>query len=288
MSERRDLLARIENGIDGLPPGVVFALALAAATVAGAAEEAAGGDVPLTLFYAAAVAFASWFLGRAGGLAIAAASAVSWLAAHRATRNGALRPGAQLASFAMQLAAFAATALVIAALRARRRRETALARTDTLTGLLNRRGFLEIARREVARSARTGRPLTVARLDVDGFRAINEHGGQEAGDRVLAGVASGVRSALRAVDVCARVGGDEFAVVLPETEAASVEAVLDRLRLVATQSAAENGAPVTVSLGAATFERAPASLDEALRAADRLLYAAKAGGRNGVRHERVV
>jgi diguanylate cyclase (GGDEF)-like protein len=287
LSERRDLPARIEEGIDGLPPGVVFALALAASTVAGAAEEAAGGGVPLTLLYASAVAFAAWFLGRAGGLAIAVASAVSWLAAHRATGAVAAGAGAQIASVALQLTGFAALALVIAALRSRRRREGALARTDALTGLLNRRGFLEIARREVARSARTGRPLTVARLDVDGFRAINDHGGQEAGDRVLAGVASGLRSAVRAVDVCARVGGDEFAVVLPETEPASVEAVLDRLRLVATQSAAENGSPVTVSLGAATFERAPASLDEALRAADRLLAAAKSDGRNGVRHEHV-
>lgn len=286
MSEPRGL-ARLERGIDGLPRGVVFALALAASTVVGAAQGASGGGLELTFLYLLAVAFAAWFLGRAGGLAVAVASAVSWLAAQRLARTYEPPPGARVVSVALQLAAFATAALVVAALRARDRRESALARTDGLTGLLNRRGFLEIARREVARSARTSRPLTVARLDVDGFRAINEGRGQEAGDRTLAGIGAALRAAVRAVDACARVGGDEFAVLLTEADAVSVDALLDRLRSVVAQSALEAGAPVTLTVGAATFERPPASLDEMLQAADRLLREAKSAGGNVVRHERL-
>jgi diguanylate cyclase (GGDEF)-like protein len=287
LSDRPGGLGRLERGIDGLPPAVVFALALALSTVAGAAEEAAGGPIPLTVLYLAAVAFASWFAGRAAGLAIALASAVSWLAARRATGFAAPSAGGQAAGFALELAAFAFAALLVAALRARHRREVSLARTDALTGLLNRRGFLEVARREVARSARTGRPLTVGRLDLDGFREVNDLRGQDAGDRLLGSVAAALRAAVRAVDVCARVGGDEFAVLLPDAETAVVEGVLDRLRLVAMQSAAETAAAVTVTLGAATFERPPVSLDETLRAADRVLQQAKSEGGNRARHERV-
>jgi diguanylate cyclase (GGDEF)-like protein len=279
------VLARLEKGIDGLPRGVVFALALAGSTLVGAVQGA-GRGLELTFLYLLAVAFAAWFLGRAGGLAVAVASAVSWLAADRLA--GADRPvGPRAVSVALQLAAFGTAALVVAALRARRHRESGLARTDGLTGLLNRRGFLESARREVARSARTSRPLTIARLDVDGFRAVNDGHGHEAGDRMLAGVAAGLRAGIRVVDACARIGGDEFAVLLTETEAFSADALLDRLRSVAAQSASEAGAPVTLTVGAVTFERPPANLDEMLQAADRLLREAKLAGGNVVRHQRV-
>ncbi|HEV7502427.1 MAG TPA: GGDEF domain-containing protein, partial [Vicinamibacteria bacterium] len=271
-------------GIDGLPRGVVFALALAGSTVVGAAQGA-GGGLELTFLYLLAVAFAAWFLGRASGLAVAVASAVSWLAADRLV--GADQPaGPRAVSVALQLAAFGTAALVVAALRARRRRESGLARTDGLTGLLNRRGFLESARREIARSARTSRPLTIARLDVDGFRAINDGHGQETGDRMLAGLGAALRAGVRVVDACARIGGDEFAVLLTETDAFSADALLDRLRSVAAQSAIEAGAPVTLTVGAVTFERPPASVDEMLQAADRLLREAKSAGGNVVRHER--
>src|SRR5262249_44704853 len=156
-----------------------------------------------------------------------------------------------------------------------------------LTGLLNRHGFLEAGAREIACGARTGRPLTVALVDVDGFKEVNDVRGHAGGDDLLVALAAALRGATRAVDVCARLGGDEFAVLLPETEAASVDAVLDRVRQVLGQAAVESRSPVTVSMGAATFERPPANVDEMLRVADRMLREVKAAGRNHLRHERV-
>lgn len=265
----------------------MFALGLVAVAAIGVADEVTGAEIHLTLLYILAVAFGSWFLGAAGGLGLALASAVAWWAADVATRAYDPPMRVQAFNFAMELAVFAAAAVLLASLRARIGRERALARTDALTGLLNRRGFLEIARREIARSERTSSPLTVALVDVDGFKEVNDTRGHEAGDHLLGGLASALQSAMRTVDACARLGGDEFAVVLPDTDPASVEAVLDRLRLVLVQAATEKGTPVTVSLGAATFERPPLSVDEMLRAADRMLYDVKQNGRNGVRHDRV-
>jgi diguanylate cyclase (GGDEF)-like protein len=286
LSEDRGFFTGFARWIDGLPAGVVFALALGTVAVVGIADELTGAEVNVTVLYLLPIWFAAWFLGTAGGLAIALAGAIAWWAADVATRSYyAPRPAVQVLNVAAQLALFATVAVLLATLRRRGNRESALARTDSLTGLLNRRGFLEVARREIARSARSGRPLTVALVDVDRFEQVNDVRGQEAGDHLLGGMGTALRSAMRAVDASARLGGDEFAILLPDADIASIESVLDRLRLVLMQAAAERGAPVTVSLGAATFQRPPASLDEMLRAAGRMLRDAKENGRNGVRHE---
>ena len=284
---RPGLLQGLFRRIAGLPGGVQFALALVTVTIVGIADELSGTDVAFTLLYLLPVSFAAWFLGPLGGFAIAVASAVAWWAAGVATRLYAPPVSVQVLNFGLQLAVFTWMAALLAVLRERVTREAALARTDALTGLFNRRGFLEGGAREIARSARTGRGLTVALIDVDGFKEVNDLRGHEAGDDLLVQLGSALRGATRAVDVCARLGGDEFAVLLPETEAASVDAVLGRVRLVLAEAAVETESPVTVSMGAATFSRPPASVDEMLRVADRMLYEVKAAGRNDVRHERV-
>jgi diguanylate cyclase (GGDEF)-like protein len=272
--------------IDALPAGVVFALALGTVAVAGIADEVTGADVNVTVLYLLPIWFAAWFLGAAGGLGIALASVIAGWAADVATRSYyAPRLPIQVLNLAAQLALFTVVAVAVASLRKGGNREAALARTDSLTGLLNRRGFLEVARREIARSARSGRPLTVVLVDVDRFKEVNDVRGQDAGDHLLGGMGTALRSAMRAVDASARLGGDEFAVLLPDADLASIASVLDRLRLVLMQAAAEKAAPVTVSLGAATFSRPPASLDEMLRAAGRMLQDAKTNGGTGVRHD---
>ena len=286
MNEGPGFFTGFARWIDELPAGVVFGLALGTVAVVGIADELTGAEVNLTVLYLLPIWFAAWFLGAAGGLGIAFASAIAWWAADVATRSYyAPRPAVQVLNVAAQLTLFAAVAVLLATLRKGGNRESALVRTDSLTGLLNRRGFLEVARREIARSARSGRPLTVALVDVDGFKEVNEVRGQDAGDHLLGGMGTALRSALRAVDASARLGGDEFAILLPDADVSSIESVLDRLRLVLMQAAAERGAPVTVSLGAATFQRPPASLDEMMRAAGQMLHDAKTNGRNGVRHD---
>jgi diguanylate cyclase (GGDEF)-like protein len=292
MSERPAISTGFARWIDGLPAGVVFGLGLMAVAVVGMGDELTGYELHFTPFYFLPIWFASWFLGAGAGLALALASAIASWAADVATRAYAPRPAVEAVNVAMELAVFATVALLVATVRRRLRRESGLARTDALTGLLNRRGFLEVARREIARSARTGRPLTVAMIDVDRFKDVNDLRGHEAGDRLLAGLGASLRASTRAVDACARLGGDEFAVLLPDMDPGSIEAVLDRLRLVLVQAASEAGAPadlreaapVTVSLGAATFARSPHSIDEMLRAADRMLRDVKSAGRDGLRH----
>ncbi|HUG52935.1 MAG TPA: GGDEF domain-containing protein [Vicinamibacteria bacterium] len=288
MSGRPGPRAALARWIDRLPGGVVFAMALAATAAIGAADESNGSELHLAPLYVGPVAFAAWFLGRAGGLAIALAAAVAWWASETATRPYAPPAGTQLLDVVLELGLLAIVADVVASGRGRAAQAALLGRIDPLTLLANRQGFLEAAQREVARAARTARPLTMVLLDVDRFRQVNDLGGQEEGDALLRRLSTSLRSALRGVDLCARTGGDELAVLLPDPDPTAVEAVLERLRSVLVQASAEAEAPVTVSMGAVTFERPAHTVDEMLRAVRRCLDDVKARGGDGLRHDRVL
>ena len=165
-------------------------------------------------------------------------------------------------------------ALAAVSYRAAWRRATALADRDPLTGLLNRRGFDAAAATELARAARFSRPLTLAYIDLDDFKQVNDTYGHEEGDRLLAAVAAAL-AAGRACDVVARLGGDEFALLLPETDATAAAHAIERMRLAALAASEAAGLPVTFSCGVITFEEPPTSLAAALAEVDRVLYARK-------------
>ena len=149
-----------------------------------------------------------------------------------------------------------------------------LAHTDGLTGLANRRAWSDLLRRSLGSASRTGEPVHVAMLDLDGFKTINDTHGHLAGDRLLRELAAAWQPELRAGDALARIGGDEFAVLLPGCTDAEAEAIAERLRAVAPPGH-------TVSAGIASWDGAEHA-DDLLERADAALYAAKSGGRDRV------
>lgn len=158
-----------------------------------------------------------------------------------------------------------------------------LADIDSLTGIANRRAFLARAHEELARARATGTPLSLLMLDIDHFKSINDRFGHAAGDQCLVGFRVACQMALRHVDIMGRLGGEEFAVLLPDTERAGVIAAAERVRaqVEATGQDAADGRSLTVSIGAATHCGGE-TLDQLLVRADRALYAAKLDGRNRV------
>jgi diguanylate cyclase (GGDEF)-like protein len=160
------------------------------------------------------------------------------------------------------------------------RREQRVAVTDSLTGLLNRRGFEQRFREEIKRAERADRDLGVVILDCDGLKAINDRGGHQLGDSVLVRIARCLKTQKRAGDIAGRLGGDEFAVLLPEVDGDSAVLAAERLRRSIVAQVLEDGQLVTATFGVAVFPadgRTPGAL---LRAADQALYLAKAAGRN--------
>ena len=156
-----------------------------------------------------------------------------------------------------------------------------LATTDRLTGTWNRAYFDEVAAQETARAARYGEPLSLLLFDVDHFKAINDTHGHLVGDQVLIELTRRVRDQLRAIDVLARWGGEEFVVMLPHCGAAEAEQVAEKLRARVQDPPFAQVGQVTSSFGVAAFRHSD-NLDTWLKRADEALYAAKAGGRNRV------
>jgi diguanylate cyclase (GGDEF)-like protein len=169
-------------------------------------------------------------------------------------------------------------------LRQEKARAEDLARTDFLTNLANRRAFYEQGERELRALARGSRPATAVMLDIDRFKSINDRYGHAGGDAVIRAVADVIRANLRAGDIAGRLGGEEFALLLPETEQSAALAAAERIRAAIEALAIEHDGGrigLTVSLGVAALSTEQ-TLDQWIACADAALYKAKQNGRNRV------
>lgn len=156
---------------------------------------------------------------------------------------------------------------------------------DDLTGALNRRAFVERAAEELARARLLARPLALLLIDLDHFKAVNDRHGHLVGDEALRALGRQLGELRREGDVFARLGGEEFALLLPDTASAGAVAAGERIRLAAAMShAREDGSPVplSVSVGVAEADEGEEGIEPLLARADRALYAAKAAGRDRV------
>lgn len=156
---------------------------------------------------------------------------------------------------------------------------------DPLTGVVNRQHFTDMAAQEIERARRHGRDLAVVMLDVDHFKSVNDTHGHACGDEALRTIVASVEPELRTTDVFARMGGEEFAILLPETSLEYAAAIGERIRAsIAKQTLAWDGKDfgVTASIGVAAWAPGETVIEPALARADRALYAAKDGGRNRV------
>jgi diguanylate cyclase (GGDEF)-like protein len=162
-----------------------------------------------------------------------------------------------------------------------------LSETDTLTGLPNRRALRRRLADEMRRASRYATPLSLLVLDVDGLKRINDRGGHAAGDRAIRRVAEAVTATLRASDLGARWGGDEFAIVMPNATSAAAHHLGERLMThLFEHPDSDVDGPVTVSIGITVFDPAVTphrTLNDLTLAADQALYAAKTSGRNRIR-----
>ena len=235
------------------------------------------------VFYLPAIALAARYGGTIVAFVAAAMAAVASGVAQRLTDLEGQETSISLWVGAAELIVFAAMGYLIASLGRARRQIHDMARLDPLTGAASVDGFHDAAWREVLRAQRYGRPITVAYLDIDGFEKVNKKRGRAFGDELLKSIATVLKGGLRTSDTLARVGSDEFAVILPETQAAAARDVLERMRASIRDRAGDAG-PLTVGIGAATFMVPPEDLDDMLDKANRLLKKAKETGPDATEH----
>ena len=160
-----------------------------------------------------------------------------------------------------------------------------LATTDGMTGIYNRRHFLTLADHEWTRARRYGRPVSFLMIDIDYFKSINDNFGHQVGDEMIMHLANLARDCKRDCDVLARIGGEEFALLLPETDLEQAQIVAERLRSEVAANplaGASRSIPATVSIGVATGAEPMKDVSDLMKAADQALYDAKRAGRNRV------
>lgn len=280
------MIARMQNfrsgSGDGLQRVLVAAAVVASIVIIGVVDYATGVEVRIYPLYFLPISLAAWRLKRRDVLAAAALSTISWAVSNYIAGMYYIQGVIWGVNILAQGASFVLVGLLIAAVRGALDRERELSRTDPLTSLLNSRGFYNEATRILSFARRYKRPLTVAYVDLDNFKAVNDTMGHKAGDEVLRTVAAVLRNSIRKSDIGARLGGDEFVLLLPETGPDQARVVLDRMMTAITETFGGTQHPITASVGVVSFFVAPSDVEVLVHEADGRMYAAKTAGSNRI------
>ncbi|NWG04495.1 MAG: diguanylate cyclase [Syntrophaceae bacterium] len=263
----------------------LIVIAFAILTGVGIVNYLAGPDLSTWIFYLIPIFLVIWFIERWVGIIMSIISAMTWSVAEYASRA---TYGDETISFwngVARLSYFLILTFILSALKSALQKEKELSRIDFLTKVGNSRYFIELANVEINRARRSEHPLTVAYIDLDNFKTINDRFGHSMGDHLLRVVANAIKNNIRLTDTVARIGGDEFAILLPEAGPELAEAIIRRVQKINLEMMQENGWPVTFSIGVVTFMSPPSTVDEILKKTDHLMYAAKNGGKNAIKHE---
>ena len=246
------------------------------------------GTSAYVLFYLWVALYAFYYLSTVGAAALAAftianyAGVLAWF--HASGVGQPLTDDREVSAMVLMVGTIVVAGFFILMLRERVggliNQLTEAATSDHLTGLLNRRGFQRSIDTEIARSERTGRPFSLLLGDCDFFKSLNDSLGHQAGDRALVLIGQMLAADKRGMDVAARVGGEEFALVLPDTDHHEAFMTAERIRTRLAAMFTGQPIPLTMSFGVATFPTHGRNNDSLQRAADDALYAAKALGRD--------
>ena len=250
----------------------------------GIADILTGYELAFSLFYVIPIALVTWYTNRQLGLMTSFASCIVWLVADLATGHSYTSLFIPIWNTLIRLAFFVLITLLLSGTRTASERERELARLDFLTGAANSRLFYELTQMEIDRFQRHGHPFTLAYVDIDNFKSINDQFGHLTGDQILRAVVNSARRNIRKTDVVARLGGDEFALLLPETNQESALVVLTRIQRNLLEEMRQGSWPITLSIGAITCSSVPQSADELVRMADELMYSVKRDGKNAIKY----
>lgn len=277
------LLASFWTGWRRLAAWVVC---VASILLLGALRTATDADLTFASLAILPVLTISWIDGRRSGVLMALLASSMWTIGDLSLEQEYSARWIPWANELTRLMTYILVALLAAQLRLQFEKEHEYATQDALTGLQNRRAFLEMGASEVERSKRYQHPVAVIFLDLDDFKQINDTRGHDAGDAALRATAKALKGALRSSDRLARLGGDEFAVLLPETGYEAAEEAGRKIS-VSVNSALKEFPPVKASIGVAWFGRVDGQFAEMLKAADALMYEVKQAGKGDMRSRRM-
>ena len=264
------------SSLDRAPRSGFMAISVMLAVLIGVVDWATGPDLSLIIFYLVPVLIAAWILPARVAVALAVVIALEWLAIAVLGPDSGAPDLVLVWNAIVRLGFFLLVVWLVVEQRHLLIELERHATTDPLTGALNRRAFVEAAERELARARRRGEVVTVLYLDLDGLKEANDTIGHEAGDQMIERTARTAREVLRAEDLFARAGGDEFVGLLPGAD--QDEGVEVARRLLERLAADAEGPPVALSAGAWTVRTPDDGIEVLLQHADRCMYEAKRAG----------
>jgi len=251
--------------------------------VLGIIDTLTGKELDFSLFYVIPILIVTWHTGLGLGIVFSLISALVWLLSDVLSGNVTL-----LSIYAWntltRLGFFLTIAFLLSRLLTVLEHEREIAHKDYLTGALNSLFFYNVLQMEINCSLRYKNLFTIAYIDLDNIKTVNDEFGHATGDEVLCFVVNQIKNSLRKVDVVARLGGDEFALLMPETNQKSAQVVLSKLQHNILAGMQKNNWPVTLSIGVLTCIDTPPTANEAIKKVDDLMYSVKKSSKNNIKY----
>ena len=250
-----------------------------------AIDYATGFKLRLTVMYLVPLLVLTWVMGRLFGVLLSIVACSSWAYLEALSGHYIDHPSLLYWNWGAVLLGYAVMAVAVAELRKALDDAHFRSRKDVLTGLVNKGGFYQVVGAEIEVCRRYKRTLSIAYIDCDNFKLVNDKFGHHVGDDLLRVISNTMQRKLRSSDLPGRLGGDEFAVMLPETNAEACRMVIEMLQQRLLHEMKEHNWPVTFSIGIATFLTMPASIEDMIRQADKLMYAVKNSSKGAIKQE---
>lgn len=276
------MFEKLDHCLSLLKQSAIIVIALIGVSLLGIVDYLSGRELAIGIFYLGPVALAAWYAGRAASISIATVACIAWYIADTGPGMPYSHAAIPVWNALVRFGFFLSNALLLSLLRKHFFAEKELARTDAVTGVMNRRAFSEQLDYSLALGQRHPHSLTLAYVDLDDFKKINDTLGHNEGDRVLRTVAQALRNSSRRTDIVARMGGDEFVVLLPQTDASGAQAILGEIKRQLDSLCLSGELSITCSIGAVVFPLHLPSAGDAVKAADQLMYQVKQQGKNAI------
>jgi diguanylate cyclase (GGDEF)-like protein len=262
-------------------PTALYAGLLLVALV-GYLDYVTGFEISLSFLYLVPISLATWYVDRRAGYLVTFISISTWMLSNWAAGETYTQEIIRYWNAFTRLLVFILVIWLLQEFKRALAHERMLSQTDYLTGISNNREFYQQVDAELKRASRSKRPISLAYIDLDGFKQVNDRMGHRSGDALLRTVAQTFQSTIRRTDTAARLGGDEFAILLPNTGQAGARCIIERLQAAFLKRMAGSQSGVTLSAGVISFTCLPDSVDEMIHQADALMYKAKTGGKNEI------
>jgi diguanylate cyclase (GGDEF)-like protein len=277
------IILEIQRRLETLDDRIVILILVILIFLLGYLDYLSGFEFSFSLFYLFPVTLAAWLVNRKSAIYLSIICTIVWYTSNLFAGQTYTQPVIGYWNAAVRLGFFLVTASLLSRMKESLDREKELSRTDSNTGLLNSRAFYQLAEVELQRARRYERPYTVAYLDIDHFKQLNDHFGHLIGDMVLRVVAGTLRAHLRQTDLIARLGGDEFVVLLPETDNEAARVAVTKIHRELLKAMRSHKWKVTFSIGAITYHKYTLPIDTMIKKVDELMYSVKDSGKNDVR-----